>query len=481
MLRVVGALALAAKVVSGSEPSANWREHIKNVVVLVQENRSFDSFFGDLSYRSDINNIRHLRDKYCNPANLTSTESTWICAEPTGSNVSPDDPNHSLTGVNYQLFSTYHPNESGPPEIVEEKERMLGFVIEHEITHRTYNLTRAADVMQYLPEEMMPVYRTMAENYVLFDNWFCDVPGPTNPNRAYMTSGTSHGHGRNDLTFHIFGLPQRSIFQQLDEANITWINYYNSSFNPDADFYAWTQTSGRSKTHVQPIARFFADAKAGTLPQFTWINPECCIYDSMHPPSPVNMGEAWTKRVYEALRSSPQWDNILFLVTFDEHGGYADHVSPPVGIPPGDNLTYTEVAQDGKEYTFSFDRLGVRVPSLVISPWVQKGALERLGPNDAIYSHSSLPAFISKLWNLDDGVPLTPRAASAASFEHLITDDFRADTPAVLPDPWGYTREDSEPEKERYQPGVRPVSELATSRLVDNLDYLGGRVQVKNE
>ena len=116
-------------------------------------------------------------------ANLTSTEATWICAEPTGSNVSPDDPNHSLTGVNYQLFSTYHPNESGPPEVVETEERMLGFVTEHEITHRTYNLTRAADVIQYLPEDMILVYRTMAENYVLFDHWFCDVPGPTNPNR----------------------------------------------------------------------------------------------------------------------------------------------------------------------------------------------------------------------------------------------------------------------------------------------------------
>ena len=103
----------------------------------------------------------------------------------------------------------------------------------------------------------------------------------------------------------------------------------------------------------------------------------------MHPPSPVNMGEAWTKGVYEALRNSPQWDGMLFLLTFDEHGvrrrpclsswmqrlihidpfglqGYADHVSPPVGVPPGDDLTYTELAQDGKNYTFSFDRLGVR-------------------------------------------------------------------------------------------------------------------------
>ncbi|KAG8219154.1 extracellular phospholipase C [Butyriboletus roseoflavus] len=474
MIRFVAALALAVRLVLASGPSANWREHIKNVVVLVQENRSFDSFFGDLSYRSDINNIRHLRNKYCNPANFTLTESTSICAEPTGGNVSPDDPNHSLTGVNYQLFSTYHPNESGLPEVVEEQERMLGFVREHQVTHGTYNLTRAADVIRYLPEDMIPVYRTMAENYLLFDHWFCDVPGPTNPNRAYMTSGTSYGHGRNNLTFHVFGLPHRSIFQQLDEANITWINYYNSSFNPDADFYEWTYTSGRSETHVQPIAQFFADAKAGTLPQFTWINPECCSYDSMHPPSPVNMGEAWTKSVYEALRSSPQWDGMLFLLTFDEHGGYADHVSPPVGVPPGDDLTYTELAQDGKNYTFSFDRLGLRVPALVISPWVEKGALEHFGTNGLIYSHSSLPAFISKLWNLDDGVPLTPRVSSAATFEHLITDDFRTDAPLVLPEPWGYTREGGRPE-------ILDASASAMSGLLDNVDYLASTLDWKDE
>ncbi|KAI9570697.1 extracellular phospholipase C [Boletus coccyginus] len=456
MIRVFATLALAVKVVLGSGPSANWREHIKNVVVLVQENRSFDSFFGYLSYRSDINNILHLQHKYCNPANITSTESTTICAGPAGPNVSPDDPNHSLSGVNYQLFSTYHPNASGSPEVLEQAERMLGFVIEQEVTHGTYNLTRAAKVIQSLPEDMIPVYRTMAENYVLFDNWFCDVPGPTNPNRAYITSGTSHGHGMNDVAFTVFGLPQRSIFQQLDEANITWINYYNSSFNPDADFYNWTYASGRSKTNVLPIAQFFADAKAGTLPQFTWINPECCLYDSMHPPSPINMGEAWTKSIYEALRNSPQWDGILFLLTFDEHGGYADHVSPPVGVPPGDNLTYTERAQDGKNYTFSFDRLGIRVPTLVISPWVEKGALEHLGQNGAIYSHSSLPAFISKLWNLDGGVPLTPRVFSAATFEHLITDDFRADAPAVLPEPWGYTGGE-----DGYELGGSPVWALS--------------------
>ncbi|KAF8838111.1 phosphoesterase superfamily protein [Paxillus ammoniavirescens] len=439
MFRLATALALASTAVATS-PSSDWRDHIKNVVVLVQENRSFDWFFGDLSYRGDIDNIRNLHNnQYCNPVNVTTTNSTWICAQPTAGNVSPDDPNHGLTGVTYEIFSSYHPNETLPPAQVQLAETMLGFVREHESTYETSNLTRASEVINYISEDMIPVWRTIAENYVLFDRWFCDVPGPTNPNRAYMTSGTSYGHGKNDNAFSVFGLPQRSIFQQLDENNVTWINYFNSSFNPDAEFYTWTNTSGRAATKVKPIAQFFADASAGTLPQFTYINPECCSYDSMHPPSPINMGEAWTKSIYEALRGSPQWENTLFLLTFDEHGGFADHVPPPVGVP-SDGLTYTELAQDGQNYTFNFDRLGVRVPTIVISPWVKKGALETMGENGLLktYSHSSLAGFISKLWNLDGGAPLSPRIGSAATFEHLITNHFRDDTPATLPEPWGY-------------------------------------------
>ncbi|KAF8996212.1 phosphoesterase [Cyathus striatus] len=339
--------------------------------------------------------------------------------------------------VTFEIFSTFHPNESLPPQEVLHAQNMNGFVNEQAMVVKTTNVTRASETIIYLSEARIPVYSTMAENFVLFDRWFCDVPGPTNPNRAYITSGTSHGHGSNDADFNKFALPQRSIFQQLSENNITWINYFNSSFNPDAEFYTWTKKEGKSATNVKPIAQFFTDAKAGALPQFTYINPECCSFDSMHPPSPINLGEAWTKQIYEAVRSSPQWNNTLFIITFDEHGGFADHVPPPVGVPNPDGIKYTEVAGDGKKYTFNFDRLGVRVPTLILSPWVGKGVIEHEGINGQglTYSHSSIPGFISKLWNLDNGTPLTARVAFASTFEHLITNTFRADTPTTLPNP----------------------------------------------
>ncbi|KDR74442.1 hypothetical protein GALMADRAFT_211998 [Galerina marginata CBS 339.88] len=302
------AVTLTLASLTGLSSAQSFRDNIKNVVILIQENST------------DIDNLRNLNRKYCNSINVTLPAATQVCATPKAGNVQPDDPGHSVSAVTFELFSDFHPNESLPPSQVLAAENMLGFLETEAILFKSNNVTRASETIIYMSENNIPVYRTMAENFVVFDRWFADVPGPTNPNRAYLTSGTSHGHGKNDNDFNIFALPQRSIFQQLSENNITWINYFNSSFNPDSEFYSWTQSTGKVASNVKPIAQFFADAKAGKLPQFTYINPECCNFDSMHPPSPINLGEAWTKSVYEAVRGSPQWNNTLFLISFDEHG-----------------------------------------------------------------------------------------------------------------------------------------------------------------
>lgn len=337
-------------------------------------------------------------------------------------------------------FSTWHPTSAQEGTLTDET--MRGFLTEQAYAHKTTNKTRAAEVLNYYTQDQIRVFAAMAENFVLFDRWFAAIPGPTNPNRAYITSGTSHGHGENDEGFEVYGLPQKSVFQQLSEANITWINYQNSTtgpglgFNPDAAFYEWTATSGANVTNIKPLDDFYADAKAGILPQFTYINPECCSYQSFHPPSPITLGENFIKGIYEAVRNSPQWNETLFILTFDEHGGFGDHVPPPVNVPAGDNITYTETAPDGKNMTFDFTRLGVRVPTLVISPWVGKGLIENKGCNNGgEYTHTSILAFINELWGLD---ALTERVSYSSTFEHLVTDVYRSDTPATLPDPFPY-------------------------------------------
>ena len=402
---------------------SSLKDKIKVVVVLIEENRSVDNILSGLTYTDQIDGAGHT--KFCNPVNLTDPSQGEICATPNATNVDADDPNHSVSGINLELFGTFHPTSASP-------ETMMGFVAEQELAFNTTNRTRAAEVITFYNEKDIPTIAAMSENYVVFDRWFCSVPGPTDPNRAYITSGTSYGHGQNDNDFNIHALPQKSIFQQLSENNITWKNYFNSSFPPDAEFYNWTFTSGANVTNVIPLDQFFKDAAAGNLPQFVYINPECCSVQSFHPPSSMTDGQTFLKQIYEALRNSPQWDELLYIVSFDEAGGYADHVPPPTNVPPGDNLTYTETAPDGKNVTFDFTRLGVRVPTWLISPWVGKGIVEHEGQNSGgTYSHTSIIHFVENLFGLE---PLTPRVADSATFEHLILDKKR-ETVKDLPNP----------------------------------------------
>ena len=434
-ISIMGVLSVAALLTLGwgvtAVPQARpspAESPIKNVVVLVQENLSFDNIAGGLTYNKNIDGL--VNRQHCNPSNVSDPHSPQVCAQPIAKNIAADDPDHSIVGGNMQVYGTYH------PDLGQDFPTMNGFVTEQIHSYSAgQNFSRAAEVINYYLPENVPVFNSMAENFVLFDRWFAAVPGPTNPNRAYLTSGTSHGHGDNDNGFLTSALPQVSIFEQLSNANISWINYSNTTdFLPDALFYKWTAQSGKGVSNVQPIDQFYEDAKDGKLPQFTWINPECCSYMSFHPPSPMNLGEGFMKSIYEALRSSPQWNDTLFILTFDEHGGFADHVSPPEDVPAGDNLAYTEMAPDDTEYTFHFDRLGIRVPTVLISPWVGQGVIQNT-PTDQTgeYTHTSILKFLSQLWNLDI---LTPRVEYSPNFAGLITNVFRNDTPVTLPAPY---------------------------------------------
>ncbi|KAJ5594955.1 uncharacterized protein N7459_001163 [Penicillium hispanicum] len=432
---MIPSLALVALVVGAA---ANPLRNIKNIVVLVQENRSFDHLAGSLNYSSAIDNHVNNKDKYCNPASVVkdlSNDST-VCAKPIAGNVSPQDPDHSITGGNMQVFGTYHPT-------INSKCTMDGFVTEQRLYWKKgvgNDLEKAAEVINYVPLEKIPILDALAQNYVLFDRWFAAIAGPTDANRAYLTSGTSHGLGGNEKDFYESKLPQKSIFQQLSEKKITWINYENATtsddpFLPDASFYNWTHSTGKIETNVKPLDQFYIDAAAGNLPQFSYLNPECCNYMSQHPTSPLNMGENFMKGIYETLRNSPQWKETLFILTWDEHGGFADHVAPPTDVPQGDSIPYSEMA-DGKQYTYHFDRLGVRVPALLISPWVEKGVVQnKPKEQDRDFTHTSILKFLAEFWDLD---MLSPRVEWSPSFSHLITNKFRDDTPKKLPNAYGY-------------------------------------------
>jgi phospholipase C len=188
--------------------------------------------------------------------------------------------------------------------------------------------------------------------------------------------------------------------------------------------------------------QFYADAANGVLPEFAYINPSCCGVGttSMHDSGLISDGEALIKKVYESLRASPQWEETLFVLTFDESGGFHDHVPPPLATRP-DDLTYTEMAPNGEEYTLEFNRLGGRIPTLLISPWVSKGYVEQKGTDykgqTVSYSASSLLRTLGYLWDFE---PFNPRVEDAASFDHLIQSSPRKNAPKKLPTPHAFSR-----------------------------------------
>lgn len=187
-----------------------------------------------------------------------------------------------------------------------------------------------------------------------------------------------------------------------------------------------------------PLENFFQDAYLGLLPQLSYINPSCCGLNtnSMHPSGNVSFGQVLVKQVYDALRISPQWDKTMLLLTYDESGGFFDHVEPPLSVR-ADNKTYTETAPNGQEYTFKFDRLGGRMPTWLVSPYTPKGYVENKGTNPATgqtssYSATSVLKTLGYLWNLKD---LTPLVSNSPSFDHLIGPRARHDAPPALANP----------------------------------------------
>jgi hypothetical protein len=181
------------------------------------------------------------------------------------------------------------------------------------------------------------------------------------------------------------------------------------------DFESEVNDTGFDKKFVWIEPKYGADKFDITGPgNFTCGN-------SMHPLDDVTRGEKLIKKVYEVIRNSPHWEKSLLIVTFDEHGGFYDHVAPTPATPPGDTFT-----QDYIQHQFRFDRYGVRVPTLVISPLIRKGVIDKTE-----YDHTSTLATIEKLFGMDS---LTERDRAANDFRHLLSLAApRTDAPATLP------------------------------------------------
>ncbi|KAJ9494239.1 hypothetical protein LTR99_003100 [Exophiala xenobiotica] len=404
--------------------SATWSSlssKITNVVFLMLENHSFDNIAGYWDYRDDIDGLRNI--SYCNEytnANWTIyDEPIMICAGPYEDEVPLVDPDHNFAGTSYEIYRKWQPTNSDTPD-------MSGFI---ERQSDKYNATPgdSAFVIKAYDPAKGSTLMTLAQNYAMWDTYHAEHPGPTNPNRMFATSGSTCGYVDNTATqstgwfANVTGQScATSIFEALDKKNITWKNYYESDII-DSYIYKWVQDNSMDK--IVHADQFYADLANGTLPQFSYINPECCTVDSLHPTSNMAAGELMIKHLYDSIRNSPYWENTLLIINFDEHGGFADHVPPPTNIPaPEDGITFSGLS-DGHNVTYDFTRLGVRVPSFLISPWIPANTLIHdegtMYAENSAYTHTSFLHFLQELWDLEG---LNNRVQWAKTFEYVFSD-----------------------------------------------------------
>ncbi len=379
---------------------------IDHVVVLMFENRSFDHMLGYMrSPDYAIDGLVGTEYNLENPADPTSTVVRVSNDAPVGADPTPD-PNHDLPDVTIQLYGS--PLVSPAPV-----EHNNGFVFDYaQITGNAGAPSHR--IMRCHDPAGLPTLTALARQFALCDQWFSSVPGPTWPNRFFLHAATSDGAIDNNP--RDYTMP--TIFQHLESHGQSWKIYYHDV--PQALALAGLRDSLDRFVHFDDA--FQQDCTNGTLPNYAFIEPRYFDFlwlkaNDQHPPHSVLPGEQLLAEVYQELRTSPLWERSALIVTWDEHGGIYDHVLPPATVNP-----------DGKVVPgFAFDRLGVRVPAVVASPWIPRGRIDHRP-----YEHASVPAFLKLLFGLPDF--LTERDRAANTFDGLFSLDApRTDTPTSLP------------------------------------------------
>ena len=296
------------------------------------------------------------------------------------------------------------------------------------------------EVMGYHPAEHVPTYRFLAEQYAICDNWFASHPGATWPNRFITLTGAlapgADGKpqiGNPDIsTFD--PLEVATIFDHLSDAGVDW-RYYEHDFCMLRLFSRHTLDQERIVSVDDPERGFYAAARRGELPPVAFIDPDLTdipLGNDDHPPADIQDGQALVSRIYEALSTSPQWQKILFIITYDEHGGFYDHVHPasqPIFDPAQpERSSFVPLAIDPQSGN-PIDFYGMRVPSLVVSPWVRAGEVSK-----AQYDHTTILKTIMARFLPENPPDMGRRVALAQDLGALLSRDTPRSPPSGLPE-----------------------------------------------
>ncbi len=377
---------------------------IEHLVVLMLENRSYDHFLGYLRHGEGLNG-----DEF-NLVDPDDPSSEKVVVSDTSGYITLPNPLHDVVSVEKQEFGTLGNIVSPAP--------MCGFV-KVQTENASGDVDAGKKIMQCFDPEKIPALTTLAREFVLCDRWHASVPGPTWPNRFFAHAASSDGMCTDDAK-HIYNI--KSIYDSLSENGISWNVYYG-----DIPQSIVLEHQADRLGHFKMFHRFFEDLENGELAAYSFIEPRFIDFliwkaTDQHPPHDVRLGEYQIAEVYDSLRLSPYWEKSLLLVLYDEYGGFYDHISPPDKVPNPDGKVSLNPP-------FDFARLGVRVPAILVSPWVDKGKVD-----STLYEHASIPATVRLLFNLPNF--LNERDKAANTFEkNLLRDAPRTDAPDFLPVP----------------------------------------------
>lgn len=353
---------------------------IEHIVLLMMENHSFDNIWGMLG-RGDGFKLNSSGDPIAtNPYGNGSIQHAFHM--PTTCQL-PSQPSQ-------EWLAAHNSYDNGTLD---------GFVSTP--ISSTSSLRSGAVAMGYWTGDDLPFMYDLGKTFPIADRWFASLLGQTYPNRQYLIAATSRGLTDDTEAFLTSVPPNGTIFNMLDKYGIGWRNYvavYPTGATPL--LYPISDLATETINHAA-VDQFFTDAAAGTLPQFSFIDPN---YDTTSEENPQNIvvGEAFTSDVVQALGASPLWNKTLLILNYDEWGGYYDHVPPPAALAPDD---VPPMVAPGEYVYDGFARYGFRIPAVVVSPYAKRNHVSHL-----VYDHTSVLAFLERKWNLPS---LTLRDANA--------------------------------------------------------------------
>lgn len=399
--------------------------NIKHVFVLMLENRSFDHMLGFLN-----NNISTGSNSY---------EGVIYNAEKPALDVMPYDPGHEFNDVLQQLTGddpSINPYNGGKYPPINNS----GFVTNYATTKSKGEGGTTSDfgeIMKcYDTAKQLPVMTALINNFALCDNWFSSLPGPTWPNRFFVHAASSAGLDDSPTTSDLllwesiygFSFPNGSIYDMMKKHGKTYRLYRGVSFPLSGCIPGVAALKNIEFWDTRSYDHFEKDLKKIYKYDYTFIEPNYGDIvnnsysggQSQHPMDDVRGGEALIKSTYEALRKSPIWEQSMLIITYDEHGGFYDHMAPPPAIAPGD-----KPPKKYSKHNFTFEQYGVRVPAIVVSAYTAKKI------HHTLFDHASVPATLEAMF----GMPaLTNRDANANNVTALVSlPKARTDTPMKLP------------------------------------------------